>query len=1198
MISTPKEIARRRLVVDGNEAAARVAYQFSEIVSIFPITPSSPMAELCDEWAAAGQPNLWGDVPRVEQLQSEGGVAGAFHGSSMAGSLSTTFTASQGLLLMIPNMYKMAGELTPAVMHVTARAIATNGLSIFGDQSDVMACRQTGWAMLASNSVQEAHDMAAIAHAATIRSRIPFMHYFDGFRTSHEINGVEPLDTETLLALVDDQALEAFYEGALTPDHPSTRGTAHNPDTYFQSREAVNSYYKKVPGIVQDCMDEMAKLTGREYRIFDYYGAPDATSVIVAMGSGVETAVETVEYLNANFGTKYGVVAVHLYRPFFTKAFLECLPKSVERVAVLDRTKEPGSIGEPLYLDVVMALSKSASCFPGEFATPSVTIGGRYGLGSKEFTPAMVKAVFDQLNSEKPKDHFTIGIQDDVTETSLEYDSSFDIEPADNSAAVFYGLGSDGTVGANKNTIKIIGEATDLYAQAYFVYDSKKSGGLTTSHLRFGPQAIKAPYLINEANFVGCHQFQFLGRVKMLEHASKGAVFLLNSPYSADTVWDHLPRDVQELILEKELKFYVIDAFKLAGELGLGRRINTIMQVGFFALSGLLPVGEAIDRVKTAIKKTYGKKGQKIVDLNCSAVDAAAAKLEKVTLPSEATAEFAPVRWVPEDAPDFAHRVTASLLAGDGDLLPVSAFPADGVWPTGTSRFEKRRIATAIPVWDAETCTQCNKCSLFCPHAAIRPKVYEEGSLEGAPEGFKSVDYKGPGGTGKKLTLQVYPEDCTGCSACVELCPAKNAEGRRAIEMTPIEAVIEEEKLSLAFFESIEHQEFDPSKVSAKNLSYVEPLFEFSGACSGCTQTPYVRMLTQLFGDRMQIANATGCSSIYGGNLPTTPYCTNKQGKGPAWANSLFEDNAEFGLGLHLAAEQKRSSALRLLTELSDEVGHALTSDILSADTRSLAERSAQGRRIEALKEILSSLDSPKAKRLLKLSDSLMKKATWIVGGDGWAYDIGFGGLDHVLASGHNINVLVLDTEVYSNTGGQASKATPIGAIAKFAAAGKDAPKKDLGRLAISYGQVYVAQIALGANEQQALDALREAEAYDGPSLVICYSPCAAHGIDLVNGPKRQKDAVSSGYWPLYRYDPRNVAGDAPAFRLDSFEPSLPVSDFMSQENRFRSLQRSDPERAAALAVSAQKHVDTRWSELEALASAGLEDDDDDDGWG
>ena len=1193
MISTAKKI---RATKDANEAVASVAYRMSELISIYPITPSTPMAEFCDEWSAESQRNLWGEVPQVIQMQSEGGVAGAMHGITMGGALSTTFTASQGLLLMIPIMYKLAGELTPSVIHVSARAIATNSLSIFGDHSDVMACRQTGFAMLASNSVQEAQDMAAISHAATLKSRVPFLHFFDGFRTSHEINSLDTVSDEALLALLDDKSLADYYARALTPDDPTIRGTAQNPDTYFQAREAVNSFYKDLPATVQAVMDSYADLTGRSYKLFDYYGHPEAEQLIVMMGSGAETAAETAEFLNATSGAKYGVIAVRLYRPFNIPGFIKTLPKTVKSIAVLDRTKEPGAIGEPLYLDISLALRKASRCENHCLSIDPNVVGGRYGIGSKEFTPAMVKAVFENLLQERPKDHFTVGIRDDVTNTSLDWDESFTIKIEGSQSAMFFGLGSDGTVGANKNSIKIIGDGTDLYTQAYFVYDSKKSGGLTTSHLRFGTNPIKAPYLIEEANFVGCHQPQFLGRVNILGGIAKGGTFLLNTHVSPEQVWDSLPLEVQETIIEKKLSLHVIDAYKVAAETGMGRRINTIMQVCFFALSDVIPTQEAIDRIKSAIEKTYGRKGPKIVEMNCSAVDATLSRLAAVKIPDAPTAASETIKWVPDDAPDFVQRVTSRLLAGQGDLLPVSAFPVDGVWPSATSQYEKRSIASEIPVWNAETCTQCNKCSMFCPHAAIRPKVYEEADLALAPAGFKSSPYKGPNAAGKAFTIQVFPQDCTGCNACVELCPAKNAAGERAIEMTPIAAVLEQEKTSLTFFQGLKQIEIDPNKASAKSITLRQPLFEFSGACSGCTQTPYLRLLSQLFGDRLLIANATGCSSIYGGNLPTSPYCKDADGRGPAWANSLFEDNAEFGLGLHMASKWRSETARDLLKGMSDHIGQDLVDAYFAAGKKNFHK---QREIIEQIRPKLKSLQNASATRLLQRLDYLVEKSTWIVGGDGWAYDIGFGGLDHVLASGKNVNVLVLDTEVYSNTGGQSSKATPIGAQAKFAASGKELPKKDLGQIAISYGGIYVAQIALGANEQQTLDVLREAESFDGPSLVIGYGPCMAHGIDLSFGPERQKAAVSSGYWPLYRYDPRNVGTGVPPFRLESFAPSMPVADFMRKENRFRSLERANPERAGELFERAQAHVDARWTKLERMATiGGEEDEDDDDGWG
>jgi pyruvate-ferredoxin/flavodoxin oxidoreductase len=1038
--------------------------------------------------------------------------------------------------------------------------------------------------------------MAAIAHAASLMTRLPFMHFFDGFRTSHEINSLELLPDSVIRALVDPEALAAFYDRALTPDKPTVRGTAQNPDTYFQTREAVNSFVKATPDVVQRLMEKFAGLTGREYNLFDYYGDPNAKEVIVMMGSGVETAAATAEYLNATTGSQYGVVAVRLYRPFFARAFHKVLPKTVRSIAVLDRTKEPGSLGEPLYLDVSLACRKAARCPNHCLAVDPLVVGGRYGIGSKEFSPAMVKSVFDNLVLERPKDHFTVGIRDDVTDLSLDFDPSFRLGSNRTSSALFYGLGSDGTVGANKNTIKIIGEAKPLYTQAYFVYDSKKSGGLTTSHLRFGEEPIRAPYLVDEAQFIGCHQPQFLGKVEMLDGLAEGGTFLINGSWGKTGTWEKLPLPVQEKLIEKKAKLYVIDAYQVAGEVNMGRRINTIMQVAFFALSDVLETDDAIGRIKGAIAKTYGRKGPKIVEMNCAAVDAALAYLEAVPVPSETTAADVPVQWVPDEAPDFVKKVTARLLAGQGDLLPVSAFPVDGSWPTATSQYEKRKIATEIPVWDAETCTQCNKCAMFCPHAAIRPAIFDPSELDKAPEGFKTADAKMPGAGGKRFTLQVFPEDCTGCNACVELCPARDSEGRRAIEMGALEPIFEAEKEALAFFQNLPPVELEPNQLTAKNLPLKKPLFEFSGACSGCTQTPYVRSLTQLFGDRLLVANATGCSSIYGGNLPTTPYCQNAAGQGPAWANSLFEDNAEFGLGLHLSAQRRTATAKRLLEKLKPELGDELSSALATVHPDEMS--TFQNLVAEARDKLAKSTHS-EAGRFLENIEYLMPKSTWILGGDGWAYDIGFGGLDHVIATGENVNILVLDTEVYSNTGGQASKATPTGATAKFAAAGKTLPKKDLGQIAMSYGGIYVAQIALGANEAQAIEVLREAEAYDGPSLVLAYGPCLAHGIDLALGPDRQKAAVESGYWPIYRYDPTKAARGLPTFRLESFEPSVPVADFMRKENRFRSLERSDPERASSLFKIAQEQVDARWKRLEKLAAAGLEDDDDDDdGWG
>ena len=1183
-----------RKTLDGNEAVASVAYRLSEWIPIYPITPSTSMAELCDEWSAAGQTNIWGSVPQVIQMQSEAGAAGTLHGTAMAGALSTSFTASQGLLLMIPNMYKLAGELTPVVLHVSARAVATSALSIFGDHSDVMGCRQTGFAMLASASVQEAQDMAAIAHVASLESRIPFLHFFDGFRTSHELNSIDLLGDAELRALVPSESIAAFRARALTPDNPTVRGTAQNPDTYFQAREAVNAHYAALPDMVQGVMDRFAALTGRQYRNFEYTGHPEAEKVVVIMGSGAQTAETAAAWLNRQEDDRCGVLTVRLYRPFRTSDLARALPASVKRVAVLDRTKEPGSIAEPLCLDVAHALTKAVQCGHGGFARAPLVVGGRYGIGSKEFTPAMAVSVFRNLSVEDPKDHFTIGILDDVTHRSLDWERNLNIGSGEARSAVFYGIGSDGTVGANKNSIKIIGEGTSLHTQAYFVYDSKKAGGLTTSHLRYGPEPIKAPYLVEQADFVACHQPQFLERVDLLGGIAEGGIFLLNHTESADRVWEALPRHVQEAIIAKRLRFHVIDAFSVAEAAGLGRRINTIMQVAYFALAEVMPIEEAIEAIKESITKSYGRKGPDIVRRNHEAVDGALAALAEVRVPASSNAADSSWTWVPEHAPDFVKRVTSQLLAGRGDLLPVSAFPVDGSWPTATSRYEKRRIATHIPVWDSESCTQCNKCTLFCPHAAIRSKVCPEEELAEAGSGLLSAPWKGPGAKGQRFVLQVYPEDCTGCSACVELCPASSADGRRAIEMEPIAAYLEQEQRKLAAFEQLSTLAIDPMRASARTLSLRPPLFEFSGACSGCTQTPYVRILTQLFGDRLLIANATGCSSIYGGNLPTTPYCTDTAGRGPAWANSLFEDNAEFGLGLHLAASMRTGRARALLAELAP----ALNAELV-AELRGNLASGQSSRLLASLREQLAGVDHPDAAEFSACADYLLPKTTWIVGGDGWAYDIGFGGLDHVLASGRNVNILVLDTEVYSNTGGQSSKATPIGATAKFAAAGKQLPKKNLGQIAMSYGGVYVGQIALGANEQQAIDVIREAEAFDGPSLVIAYGPCQAHGIDLAHGPARQRAAVESGYWPLYRHDPGNASRGLPVFRLDSFEPSVPLADFMRQENRFRVLERTDPERAGHLLELAQAQVSDRWATFERMAAAALVgEEDDDEGWG
>ncbi len=1164
---------RTFVTMDGNEAVSHVAYRTNEVICIYPITPSSPMGEWCDEWAAQRRPNLWGTVPAVMEMQSEGGAAGAIHGALQTGALATTFTASQGLLLMIPNMYKIAGELTPTVFHIAARSLAAQALSIFGDHSDVMAARQTGWAMLCSNNVQEAHDFALIAQAATLESRVPFLHFFDGFRTSHEVSKMELLGEEDIRAMIDERWVLAHRSRALTPDHPVLRGTAQNPDVYFQARETVNPFYAACPGIVQQQMDKFAALTGRQYRLFEYYGAPDAERVIVMMGSGCEAAQETVDALPG----KYGLLKVRLYRPFDAKAFVAALPATVKLVSVLDRTKEPGAAGEPLYQDVVTALF--------EQGRQVKVLGGRYGLSSKEFTPAMVKAVFENDS----KNHFTVGIHDDVSHTSLFFDPEFSVESNDVVRAVFYGLGSDGTVGANKNSIKIIGENTPNFAQGYFVYDSKKSGSITVSHLRFGPKPIRSTYLVTKANFVACHQPFFLERYDMLKDAVPGGTFLLNTPYGPDEVWDKLPRTVQEQIVRKKLKFYIIDAYKVARETGMGGRINTVMQVCFFGVSGVLPRDEAIAAIKDSIKKTYGKKGEEIVQHNLKAVDAALAHLHEVNVPSrvDSRRELAPP--VPKNAPEFVRNVLGEIIAGRGDHLPVSALPCDGTFPTGTARWEKRNIAQEIPVWDPEVCIQCNKCALVCPHGVIRAKVYEPAALQNAPATFKSTDAKDRDwkAAGLKYTIQVSPEDCTGCALCVDFCPAKNKSEPRlkAINMAPQPPLRETESVNWEFFLQI--PDFDRRKLKTNLIPHQQlqqPLFEFSGACAGCGETPYVKLVSQLFGDRLIVANATGCSSIYGGNLPTTPWTVNADGRGPAWSNSLFEDNAEFGLGFRLSIDKQKEVAEELLRRFAPVVGDELVRAILTADQSTEAGIYEQRVRVAELKGKLHTNPTPEARQLLSVADWLVKKSVWIIGGDGWAYDIGFGGLDHVLASGRDVNILVLDTEVYSNTGGQMSKATPRGAIAKFAAGGKPVGKKDLGRIAMTYGHVYVASVAMGARDEHTLRAFLEAESYHGPSLIIAYSHCIAHGINMSTAMQNQKAAVNSGQWLLYRYDPRRAERGENPLQLDTPKPKLPVEQFLMMENRFKMLTKTDPGRAKELFRLAQLDADRRYKRFEYLA--------------
>jgi pyruvate-ferredoxin/flavodoxin oxidoreductase len=1176
---------------DGNEAAASIAHLLSEVIAIYPITPSSTMGELADQWSAAGQPNLWGTIPRVVEMQSEGGAAGAVHGALQTGSLTTTFTASQGLLLMIPNLYKIAGELTSTVFHVAARSLAAQGLSIFGDHQDVMAVRQTGWALLASASVQEAQDLALIAHAATLRARVPFIHFFDGFRTSHEVQKIERLANEDLRAMIDDDLVRAHRARGLSPDHPVLRGTAQNPDVYFQAREACNPFYAACPGIVQAAMDRFAQLTGREYHLFDYSGAPDAERVLIVMGSGAETVEETVRALVAE-GHKVGVLTVRLYRPFASEQFLRALPSTVRSIAVLDRTKEPGSVGEPLYVDVITALTE------GDLH-PKV-VGGRFGLSSKEFTPAMVAAVFHNLARPDPKNHFTVGINDDVTHTSLDVDPSYSVDQPGTVRCLFYGLGSDGTVGANKNSIKIIGEDTPNYAQGYFVYDSKKSGSVTISHLRFGPRPIHAPYLIGQADFIACSQFSFLERIEVLESAAPGATFLLNSSFGPEEVWDQLPRPVQEQIVSKRLRMYVIDADTVARDTGMGRRVNTIMQTCFFALSGILPRDEAIAAIKHSIEKTYGKRGPAVVERNFAAVDAALEHLHEVAIPDRVTSSIELRLAVSELAPEFVQNVTARMIAGFGDSLPVSALPVDGTFPTGTAQWEKRNIALEIPEWDPKVCIQCSKCVLVCPHSVIREKVYPASALDGAPDGFRSTAARWREFPNALYTLQVAPEDCTGCGLCVEVCPAKNKSDTKlkAINMVPQPPLRERETINWDFFLNQLPEEVDRSLVNlsqVKDSQLLQPLFEFSGACAGCGETPYLKLLSQLFGDRCLIANATGCSSIYGGNLPTTPWTFNREGRGPAWSNSLFEDNAEFGLGFRLSIDKQTEYAHELLGRLRPSLGDDLVSGLLEADQSTPAGIAQQRERVAELKRRLTIFagrdgSSPDGVSegaiadLIGLAEVLVNRSVWIVGGDGWAYDIGFGGLDHVLASGNNVNVLVLDTEVYSNTGGQMSKSTPRAAVAKFAAAGKQTPKKDLGLLAISYGNIYVARIAMGANDTQTVRTFLEAESYDGPSLIIAYSHCIAHGYDMRYGLDQQKKAVASGHWPLFHYDPRRLADGQPGMVLDSRAPSMPLEDYLYAETRYRMLSQSNPEEARRLLGLAQADVDARWQRYEQLA--------------
>ncbi|OGT12299.1 MAG: pyruvate:ferredoxin (flavodoxin) oxidoreductase [Gammaproteobacteria bacterium GWE2_42_36] len=1175
--------------MDGNQAVAHIAYRVTEISAIYPITPSSTMGEWADQWSAEGKKNVWGTVPQVIELQSEAGASGTLHGALQTGSLATTYTASQGLLLMIPNMYKIAGELIPTVIHVSARTLATHALSIFGDHSDVMSVRQTGFALLCSNNVQEAHDFALISHAATLESRIPFLHFFEGFRTSHEVNKIAIIPDEQIKAMMKDEFIFAHRDRALNPNHPVIRGTAQNPDVFFQSREACNTFYEAVPAIVEKTMDDFAKFTGRRYQLMEYIGHPEAERIIVIMGSGAETVEETLNGLVAQ-GEKIGLVKIHLYRPFSNERLLATLPMTTKSIAVLDRTKEPGA-HDPLYLDVVTALADAMVRGKLPMSKMPKVIAGRYGLSSKEFTPAMVKAVFDEMTKASPKDRFTVGIHDDVTQMSLEYDPSFIVSHKDETQAIFYGLGADGTIGANKNTIKIIGEETPNFAQGYFVYDSKKSGARTTSHLRFGPEPIRAPYLIQFANFIGCHQFNFVDKFNVLEQAEKGAIFLLNSPYAADQVWHHIPRIEQQTMIDKKISFYVIDAYKVAKETGMGTRINTIMQTCFFAISGVLPKDEAIAKIKEAIRKTYGKKGEDVVQQNFAAVDATLANLHQVNVPVQtdpSAHDLAPP--VSATAPAFVRKVVAAIMLDKGDQLPVSAFPPDGTYPTATTQWEKRNVSLDVAQWNEGLCIQCGRCSVVCPHGVIRVKRYDESQLQGAPKSFKAVALREKTPTPKKFTLQIYVEDCTGCNLCHQTCPVKDKtnDKLRAINLQSKEPILEAERENIAFFEKINAD--DPRVLhinSLNNLQYLPPYFEFSGACAGCGETPYVKMISQLFGDRMLIANATGCSSIYGGNLPTTPWSVDPTGRGPAWANSLFEDNAEFGLGFRLAVDKQAVAAVELMQAFKAELGEALVNDLqthVNANTDPLIAEQRQ--RIETLKAKLQTVKDPRAAHLLSLADYLVRHSVWIMGGDGWAYDIGYGGLDHVLSTGKDVNILVMDTEVYSNTGGQASKATPLGAIARFAEGGKRTSKKELGLMAMTYQHIYVAQIAMGANPLQALKAIKEAEAFDGPSLIIAYSHCITHGIQMEMGMDLQKMAVESGYWPLFRYNTDRVKEGLNPFVLESKKPTVAFKDYVMKETRFKGLFKMHPELAQQLLEETQKEIERRWAMFEKMAAA------------
>ncbi|MBF0570658.1 MAG: pyruvate:ferredoxin (flavodoxin) oxidoreductase [Candidatus Omnitrophica bacterium] len=1175
---------RRQVTIDGNEAAAYSAFAVNEVIAIYPITPSSPMGEWADEWYSAGHKNIWGTTPLVQEMQSEAGVAGAVHGAIQTGALTTTFTCSQGLLLMLPNMYKIAGELSSTVFHVAARSLATQALSIFGDHQDVMAARMTGFAMICSCSVQEVMDFALIAQVATLESRIPFLHFFDGFRTSHEVAKIEQLSMDDIRAMIDENHVLAHRQRRLTPDNPVIRGTAQNPDVHFQARETVNPFYQACPAMVQKAMDKFAKVTGRQYTLFQYYGDPDAQRVVVIMGSGAETCQDTVDYLNSQ-KQKVGILKVRLYRPFAKELFIEALPKTVKSIAVLDRTKEPGS-SEPLYLDVVNAL---VECGQSRFEHNPKVIGGRYGISSKEFTPAMIKAVFDELAKPQAKNHFTVGINDDVSKTSLDYDENFIIEHNEGVRGIFYGLGADGTVSANKNSIKIIGENTPLFAQGYFVYDSKKSGSMTVSHLRFGPKPIHSSYLVNKANFVACHQSQFLESTDVLKGIQEGGIFLLNTPCAPEQIWERIPRSMAQTIKDKKLRFFVIDAYSVARKSGMGMRINTIMQTCFFAISGVLPKEDAIKAIKDSIKKAYGKKGEDVLKMNYDAVDNTLANLYEVKIPDQVTSRIEIDHRVPASAPEFVRRVTFEMIKGNGEMLPVSAMPCDGTFPVGTTKWEKRNIAQEIPVWDNEICIQCGKCAMVCPHSVIRIKAYDNKYLQGAPSTFKTMEAKDREWAGMKYTIQIAPEDCTGCAVCVDVCPVKNKSETKfkAINMKPQPPLREEEKKNWEFFLNIPEVDRNLVKKNAVRSSQaLQPLFEFSGACAGCGETPYVKLATQLFGDRMVVANATGCSSIYGGNLPTTPYTKNNEGRGPTWSNSLFEDNAEFGLGFRLSIDKQKELACEYVKKLESVIGTQLVEEIISAQQKDEPEIFQQRQRVEILKEKLKGQSSADAKVLLSIADMLVKKSVWILGGDGWAYDIGYGGLDHVISSGRNVNILVLDTEVYSNTGGQASKSTSRSAVAKFAAGGKLTPKKDLARMAMTYGYVYVATVSMGAKDEHTLKTFLEAEAFDGPSLIIAYSHCIAHGINMTTALQNQKLAVSTGYWPLFRFNPDLIKEGKNPLILDSSAPKGFLQEFLNIENRFKMLSKTDPEAAKRLAALAQNDVNERWKIYSAMASS------------